>query len=177
MPRKEAGQATVEWSALVLLVALAFAGLALLASRTGSWELGKKISDAIVCAAGDGCPNALEDAYGKEVAEKVRKYAPNIVYERSSAELPIDFRRCRELACSNGPDRPTAIAESALGLPVTAFTHVVDRRSRGGSLYLQYWLYFPESFSGGIRRRLGPLVHDWPGYHRGDWEGAPIRIG
>jgi hypothetical protein len=145
MPRKEAGQATIEWSALVL--ALALTGATVLATRAGSWGLGDSIWEAILCAAGDGCPNALEAAYGKEVAEEVRRYAPNIVYERSSAELPVDFRRCRELACSNGSDRAAAIAESALGMPVTVFTHVVDRRRSGGSLYMQYWLYFPDNYA------------------------------
>lgn len=174
--RKEAGQATVEWSALALVVALALAVVGYATIRLDASKLADALIAAIVCATGDECPDALDDAYGKEVAQKVRKYTPNIVYERSSAELPIDFRRCRELACSNGSDRAVAMAESALGLPVTAFTHVVDRRSRGGSLYLQYWLYFPESFTGGLGRKLGPLAHRWPGYHRDDWEGAQVRI-
>jgi hypothetical protein len=60
---------------------------------------------------------------------------------------------------------------------VTAFTRVVDRRPRGGRLYLQYWLYFPESFSGGIGRKLGPLRDEWPGFHPDDWEGYQVRLG
>jgi hypothetical protein len=50
---------------------------------------------------------------------------------------------------------------------------VVDRRPQGGSLYVQYWLYFPESFSGGIGR---PLGHRWPGYHPDDWEGVQFMV-
>lgn len=124
----ESGQATVEWSALVLVVALALAGLGYAVTRPAGWRLGRAIFDAIVCTVADGCPDALEDAYGKELAAAVRSHAPNIVYERRSAELPIDFRRCREVACSNGSDRAAEITESAAGLPVTAFTRVVDRR-------------------------------------------------
>jgi hypothetical protein len=170
MPRTDAGQATVEWSALVLLVALALGGLGYAVARAGALRLGDAILYAIVCVAGDGCPHALEDAYGKELAKTVREYAPNIVYERHSAELPVDFRRCRDVECSNGSDRPRPIEASELGLPVTAFTRVIDRRGTG-SLYLQYWLYYPESFSGGIGRKLGPLAQYWPGRHDDDWEG------
>lgn len=160
----------------MLVVALALAGIGYAIARGTAWGLGKGLSDALICTAFDSCPNALEDAYGGEVAKVVRRHAPNIVYERSSAQLPIDFRRCRALACSNGSDLATVIDESEQGLPVTAFTHVVDRRPSGGSLYVQYWLYFPESFTAGIGRRLGPLAHRWPGYHRDDWEGVQVRV-
>ena len=40
--------------------------------------------------------DSLDLAYGDELAEAVRSNAPNVVYERSSAALPIDFRRCRK---------------------------------------------------------------------------------
>jgi hypothetical protein len=176
MGRGERGQATVEWTALVLVAALVLSALGVVAVRAGALGLGNAILDAIVCATGDGCPNALEDAYGDDVARAVRRYAPNIAYERRSAELPIDFRRCREVDCSNGSDRPVAIGESAAGLRVTAFTRVVDTRPRGGELHLQYWLYYPESFTGGIGRVLGPLAHKWPGYHPDDWEGYQVRV-
>jgi hypothetical protein len=56
---------------------------------------------------------------------------------------------------------------------VTAFTRVVDGRPSGGSLYIQYWFYYPESFSGGIGRIFG---HRWPGYHADDWEGYQVRV-
>jgi hypothetical protein len=176
MRSSDAGQATIEWSALVLLVALVLGALGYAATRGYAWKLGEEIADAIFCAALDECPGALEDAYGEELAQAVRAYAPSIVYEHGSAELPVDFRRCRELECSNRPDEGAAIDESRLGLPVTAFTHVVDRRSGGGALYIQYWLYYPESFSGGIGRKLGPLSHKWPGFHKDDWEGYQVRI-
>ena len=56
---------------------------------------------------------------------------------------------------------------------MTAFTRVVDRRGDGGALYLQYWFYFPESFTGGIGRIFGDK---WPGFHRDDWEGYQVRV-
>jgi hypothetical protein len=177
MAQSERGQATVEWAALVMLLALALLTVGFVVSRSGALGLGRSIVDAIVCAAGDACPGALEDAYGEELAKTVRRYAPNIVYERRSAQLPVDFRRCRKTTCSNGVDRAETVSESWDGLPVTAFTHVVDLRSEGGPLYLQYWLYFPESFTGGIGRTLlGRYEKEWPGYHADDWEGLQIRI-
>ena len=139
--------------------------------------MGEGVVHAIACGVGLGCdeegaePLAL--AYGAETVELVRRYAPNVVYERRSAQLPVDFRRCRKLECSNGSDDPREIERSSAGLPVTAFTRVVDRRAAGGDLYLQYWFYYPESFSGGIGRVFG---HRWPGYHADDWEGYQVRL-
>jgi hypothetical protein len=173
MRREETGQSTVEWSALVLLVAMALAGLGHAASRLEARLLGDGLIGAIVCAAGAGCHGSLEDAYGDELAGTLRSYAPNIVYERRSAQLPVDFRRCRTVDCANGPDRTAPIRESGVGMPVTAFTHVIDSSSGGGPLYLQYWFYYPESFSGGIGRILGDR---WPGAHPDDWEGYQVRI-
>jgi hypothetical protein len=174
----EQGQAVVEWTALVAVVAIAFAGLAYAVSRTEAWGLGQGIVHALSCAVGAGCDDdeadALALAYGAETAKLVRRYTPNVAYERRSAELPIDFRRCRKVECSNGPDDPADVDRSSAGLPVTAFTRVVDRRGGGGPLYLQYWFYHPESFSGGIGRIL---CRRWHGYHRDDWEGYQVRIG
>lgn len=159
----------------MLVVAFALTAGVFVAPHTRPWRLGQALLDSIVCAAFDRCPGALDDAYGERLARLVRQYAPNIAYERGSAELPVDFRRCRDVRCSNGPDRAEAVESSDLGLPVTAFTRVVDRRE-SGALYIQYWLYFPESFSGGIGRRLGPLAKYWPGFHRDDWEGYQVRV-
>jgi hypothetical protein len=174
--RGEGGQATIEWSALALLVALVLGALGYAAVRSDVLGLGRGIVEAIVCNVGDGCPNALEEAYGDELAGARRRHAPNVVYERGSAQLPVDFRRCRKTSCSDGDSRAAEASASDVGLPVTAFTRVMDGRSRGGSLYLQYWLYFPESFTGAIGRVLGPLVNRWPGYHADDWEGVQLRI-
>lgn len=176
MFRKQSGQATVEWTALVLVAALVLGALGFAITRSDAWRLGDAILNAIVCAAGEGCGNALQDAYGEDLATMVRDYAPNVTYEQRSAQLPVDFRRCRQTACSDGSDDPTEIHESDSGLPVTAFTRVVDRRRDGGSLYLQYWLYFPESFSGGIGRKLEQFGGRWPGAHADDWEGYQVKI-
>jgi hypothetical protein len=138
--------------------------------------MGEGILHAIVCAVGGGCEDgadALARAYGAETAGLVRRYSPNVAYERSSAALPIDFRRCRKQDCANGPDRAVEIGRSSSGLPVTAFTRVIDRRPAGGPLYIQYWFYYPESFSAGIGRVFG---HRWPGYHADDWEGYQVRL-
>jgi hypothetical protein len=174
---QESGQAAVEWSALLLVLAMLFGGLAYAVSRTEAWGLGEDVLHALVCAAGGGCddgPDALAEAYGAETAKLVRRYAPNVAYERRSAQLPIDFRRCRKLDCSNGPSHPGRIDHSDSGLPVTTFTRVVDRRSTGGALYLQYWFYYPQSFTGAVGRIFG---HRWPGYHADDWEGYQVRVG
>jgi hypothetical protein len=177
LARHEGGQAAVEWTALLLVVAMLFAALSYAVSRTDAWGTGAGLLHSLVCAVGGDCDDeadALELAYGAETAKLVRRYSPNVAYERRSAELPIDFRRCREVVCSNGSDEAAEIARSRAGLPVTAFTRVIDQRASGGPLYLQYWFYYPESFSGGIGRFLG---HRWPGYHADDWEGYQIRIG
>jgi hypothetical protein len=174
----ERGQATVEWSSLLLVVAVLLGSIALVVARADAWRLGDSILHSIACAAGADCEqaDALERAYGGETAELVRRYSPNVTYERDSAELPIDFRRCRRLECANGADAAEQIRSSMAGLPVTAFTRVVDRRAAGGALYLQYWFYYPESFSGALGRLLGPFTHDWPGYHPDDWEGVQLML-
>jgi hypothetical protein len=175
--RRESGQATVEWTALLLGLAIVFAGLAYAVTRTEAWGLGQGVVHAIACGVGLGCEDegadALALAYGEETAGLVRRYAPNVAYERRSAQLPVDFRNCRKLECSNGSDDPREIRRTRAGLPVTAFTRVIDRRPAGGALYLQYWFYYPESFSGGIGRVFG---HRWPGYHPDDWEGYQVRV-
>jgi hypothetical protein len=178
MHRSDRGQATVEWSALLLLVAMLFSALAYAVARADTWRLGESMLHSIVCAVRGGCAEegTLEQAYGDEVAGLVRRYSPNVVYERRSAQLPVDFRRCRNVDCSNGPSKPDETDRSSAGLPVTAFTRVIDRRAGGGALYVQYWFYYPESFTGGIGRKLGPFAHDWPGYHADDWEGVQLML-
>jgi hypothetical protein len=175
MQGSERGQATVEWSGLVLLLALLFATAGFAVARPDAWGFGEGIVHSITCAVQGGCEerDSLGLAYGDDVATLVRRYSPNVVYDRGSAALPIDFRRCRKTACSDGSDDSGEIDRSRAGLPVTAFTRVVDRRSDGGALYLQYWFYYPESFTGGIGRLFGS---SWPGYHPDDWEGYQVRV-
>ena len=176
MRRSQAGQATIEWSALLLALAFALRGAHASWSRERTrGASGSASCTRSSCAVDGGCDerDSLDLAYGDELADAVRRHAPNVVYERRSAALPIDFRRCRETDCSDGPDAARAIDRSRSGLPVTAFTRVVDRRGDGGALYLQYWFYFPESFTGGIGRIFGD---DWPGFHPDDWEGYQVRV-
>ena len=175
MKRSERGQASVEWSALGLMLALLFASAGFAVARTDAWEFGDGIVHSLVCAVKGGCAegDSLSLAYGDDVAAHVRRYAPNVAYDPGSAALPIDFRRCRRTDCSDGSDAAREVGRSRAGLPVTAFTHVVDRRDGGGPLYLQYWFYYPESFTGGVGRMFGD---SWPGYHPDDWEGVQIRI-
>ncbi len=178
MRGREAGQATIEWVALVGLVGLLLAGSTIVVSKAAAIGFADSVLHVIVCAVRGGCdddPESVERAYGDDVAGLVRKFAPEVIYETDSAGLPIDFRRCRDSACSDGPNAHRAIDRSSAGLPVTAFTRVVDNRARGGSLYVQYWFYYPESFSGGIGRELG-IKEDWPGFHPDDWEAYAVRI-
>ena len=95
-------------------------------------------------AAASQAEEALELAYGEDVAGALREHAPSLVYEPGERELPVDWRRCRQASCANAPDDPALDAHLGGGRHVraTAFTHVIRR---GGRLYLQYWLYYPDS--------------------------------
>src|SRR5205085_10930839 len=67
------------------------------------------------------------------------------------------------------------------GAAATVFTHVVDLRPQG-SLYVQYWFYFPDSTYSGKARALsrlpliGGVARGLAGYHRDDWEGYQLRL-
>lgn len=141
----------------------------------------------LVCAVRlSGCDEAVEladalaDAYGRELAAQVRALAPEIDFESDEvASLPVDFRSCRSRACAD-VTRLGPVRASATGEPATAFVHVIDCRpgqespgadctgEAAGNLYVQYWLYYPDSAT----ERLGRL-----GYHHDDWEGYQVRIG
>lgn len=186
----ESGQGTVEWTALILLVSLALTALLALAglARPGA-ALARAVAEKLICAAGlaDGCGgpgSELALAYGADLAAALREHAPDLLYERSMSELPVDYRDCREDPCSNGLRSAGAVSSTVGGLPATAFVHVVDCRSeaaatadasayecsgeRAGRLYLQYWLYFPDSQTDPFGGR---------GYHRDDWESFQVRLG
>jgi len=135
--RGEPGQATVEWTTVVLVVALALGGAAYLAATLDAPWLAR----ALRCAILTGCRGEdarLEAVYGSDAAAFVRAYAPGIVYERRTLTLPVDFRGCRSHRCSDGPDlRRTDVWQSAAGRQATVFTHVVDRRASGADLFIQ----------------------------------------
>src|SRR3954466_306022 len=138
---EEHGQATVEWTALVLLIALALGALVAFVPVVDGRSLGSSLAHAMVCAARGDCDrgnDSLVDAYRVSDAELLRRLAPNIVYEPGTHTLPVDFRRCRSHRCSDAPDeRGLEVARSTRGgTPAAAFTHVVRR---GGETFVQYW--------------------------------------
>jgi hypothetical protein len=187
----EDGQASVELVGLVLVVALALGALAALTPRADGRSMGGFLVHHVVCAATGGChaaERALEHAYGEELAGTVRELAPNLVYEPGERELPVDWRDCRRAACASAPDDPALDTHTSQARArATAFTHVIRR---GGRLYVQYWLYYPDSNSvlaGSDRlwerswllprvRELVAGTPDYPGFHRDDWEGVFVRI-
>ncbi len=95
---------------------------------------------------------ASDSSYLQLAAE----HTPVLAIERGGdTELPVDFRVCRAVACSQNSRHPVL------------FLHAVPRP---GFLYLEYWEYLPDSRFAhtGI-----PLID---GYHRDDWEGAIVKL-
>ena len=179
----QSGQATVEWTTVVLLVALVLGAAVAFVPAVDGRSLGGALAHAITCSAGGRCDGgnaALVRAYGRADAELLRRFAPNIVYEPGTHTLPVDFRRCRAQTCSDAPDDQSLdTARSNRGVPAAAFTHVVHS---GGQTFLQYWFYYPDSNS-----VIGPssavwnnsparLVARYPGFHEDDWEGYQVRL-
>ena len=151
----ERGTATVEWTALTLVVALALGALVAVGPRVDGRPFGGFLAHRIVCAVKGGCRDgdaALARAYGERDAALARALAPNLVYEPGERSLPVDWRRCRARACSDAPDdRDLDTHRSDAGQPATAF---VRRVRSGGRTYFLYWLYYPDSNS-----VLGPSRH------------------
>jgi hypothetical protein len=187
----EHGQATAEWVALLLLVALLLAGLLAAGLRIPVSTLAGSLATRILCAVSlsEACRAApqLVAAYGAELAALVRRHAPSLAYEDGMRALPVDFRRCRSSRCGDGP-QDGVVTRSLADEPVVAFVHVVDCRRRAaarterlggdcseprrGNLYLQYWTYYADSAT-----MRGVPVAGGRGYHRDDWEGTQFRIG
>jgi hypothetical protein len=187
----ERGQATIEWTALVLLGALALGALLSFGAPLDGRSFGGFLAHRVACAAAGGCRDgdrALVRAYGAAGAALVRAHAPNVVYEPGERQLPVDWRRCRRPRCADAPDeRDLDVHRSRAGERATVFTRVLRR---GGRTFLQYWLYFPDSntaLAGSDRaweaawlvpRMLGVVsaAPRYPGFHRDDWEGYVVRI-
>jgi hypothetical protein len=183
--RHEAGQSTVEWIGLLIVItALILSVTAGVRSWLPGVTLAESIAMRLLCAAGlsSTCAESgdLVAAYGPELAAEVEENAPEIVYEGGMRALPVDFRSCRNTRCGGGPDSGP-VWESATGEPAVAFVHVVDCRTelartrsaghgydcsgeRAGNLYLQYWTYYASSSF------WGHEVHD------DDWEGMQVRV-
>jgi hypothetical protein len=179
--RSESGQASIEWTGVVCLVALALGAAVAFVPAIDGRSFGSLIAHSIVCAVKGGCDSgdgALRAAYSATDAELVRRFAPNIVYEPGTHTLPIDFRRCRSHHCSDAPDeRGLEVSRSTRGgVPAAAFTHVARR---GGETFLQYWFYYPDSPSTflGSHAVLKHLPGGDPADHPDDWEGYQVRVG
>jgi hypothetical protein len=188
------GQASVEWTAAVLLVLALFGfGLSRAPGPDGR-SFGGFLAHRLVCAVRAGCPDgdaSLARAYGLRDARLVRDYAPNLVYEPGERELPVDYRRCRARACSYAPDdRDLDAHRSDRGAAATAYTRVVHR---GRRTYVIYWLYYPDSNTTALGSdkvwavaRLHPLISlgasllrgsdRYPGFHPDDWEAYAVRV-
>lgn len=188
MTSNERGQGTIEWVGLVLLIPLAaFAAGAAVGGVPGA-DLARAIAAKVACAAritaacGSGV-DALTAEYGPELAALIRRHAPTIHLSGEADKLPVDHRRCREPGCASVPGSG-AVWRSGEGLRATAFTRVVDCRrdaieateaagadcsgERAGNVYVQFWLYYPDS-------RTEPWGER--GYHPDDWESLQIRVG
>ncbi len=194
--RSQRGQSSLEWLGLVLLVSTLAGGLAAAGTVGPFAGLAHSVSKKLLCAASlsDTCAGggSLDRAYGSELAGMVRDRAPELLYGRDLLGLPVDYRTCRSAWCAEGPG-DGMVTESLVGEPVTLFTRVIDCRDEAGrpavgrsladqptegcagghrgSVYIQYWAYYPESAS--LR---GAPVLEREGYHRHDWESVQVRI-
>jgi hypothetical protein len=183
------GQASPEWLALLLIVALLFTGVL---AAVGPLALGLSFAHTLgaklICAVrlSDACLGDadLVQAYGAELAAAVREHAPEVLYERGMRALPVDYRSCRSPSCSDGASEGL-VWRSASGEPATAFVRVIDCRTgqaaataadcsgpRAGGLYLQYWFFYPDSAT-----MRGVPVAGEMGSHADDWESYGVRIG
>jgi hypothetical protein len=186
----ERGQATPEYVGLVLLAAVALAAALGIAGVAPGPAVAEAVAAKVVCAveARGGCGAAgtdgespVEAAYGAGVAALIAAHSPTISFEDDDfVSLPVDPRECRERACSDSVLHGS-LEHTQTGLEPTAFLHVVDCRdpaaaeregydcsgARAGNLYLQYWLYYPESWTRAYQR--------W-GFHEDDWESYQVRI-
>jgi len=190
-PPASGGQASVEFVALVLLSCLTLSALLALSGGFDGRSVGGFLAHHFACAVSGRCDRderALVAAYGARGAAAVRALAPGLVYERGERQLPVDWRECRRTACAVAPDDPDLDAHvTAAPGRATAFTHVIRR---GGRLFVQFWLYYPDSNSelaGSGKlwrkswwlprlRRLFGGTPGYPGFHRDDWEGAFVRV-
>lgn len=178
----------VEYVGLILLAAVLFGALLTVGGLARpAAALAEEIAERMVCAVrlSDGCEvrgSDLELAYGPEVAALVTEHTPEIRFEDGDfVSLPVDPRACRERRCADTSEAG-ALSRSFEDYPATAFVHVADCREpdakagldcsgeRAGHLYLQYWLYYPESAT-------RPFGRIGKGFHLDDWESFQVRIG
>ena len=179
----ERGQTTIEWTGLVLVLALALGALAAVVPTVHGRSFGGFLAHKIVCAIKGGCDDGdarFARAFGEKDAKRVRELAPDLVYEPGEPSIPVDYRECRRPACAKAPnDRDLDAHRTAAGVRATVFTHVVRR---GGRTYIQYWFYYPDSNSTALASDklwylagLGRFGR-YPGFHEDDWESFQVRI-
>lgn len=146
---REGGAASVEATALALLIALlaiSVAAAAVAGPLTGGRELGSTLGRKIRCATqlpGPCWRDPLTLAYGRALGGLVRALAPDPASRAGPARaslLPVDFRYCRRESCATSIGSPRVTASNRR---VTAFTAVRDGRRRGGQVEVTYWLYRP----------------------------------
>jgi hypothetical protein len=183
----ERGQGTVEWVGLTCLLTLLLVTLVAVGVRVPGTALADSIFEKLLCAVSmaDSCGDEphLIAAYGTAVGKLANDHMPSLIFEKGSRALPVNFRRCRDTACADGPRRGL-IRRSNRGLPVAAFVHVIDCRpgkaepseadcsgERAGNLYVQYWTYYANSAT----LRGVPIVGR-KGFHGDDWESVQIRV-
>ncbi|HEX2071815.1 MAG TPA: hypothetical protein VHF90_09240 [Thermoleophilaceae bacterium] len=186
----ERGQASVEWVALVLLVALALSALLTTVPSVDGRSLGGALAHRFTCAVKGGCADghdALTSAYGPRDAELVRRHLQGLVFEPGERQIPVDWRDCRAVECAIASgDRDLDVHRSAAGHPATVFTRLLRR---GGRRYIEYWSYYPDSnttwagsdkiWKHSVVGEIGRVVtgsNRYPGYHPDDWEGAIVRV-
>jgi hypothetical protein len=187
----ERGQATVEWTGILLTVSLALAAFAAVAQVVDGRSYGGFLAHRLFCAIRGGCDDgdaALAAAYGERDAALVRAHAPNLVYEPGERRLPVDYRSCRRPNCADAPDdRDLDAHRTDRGERATVFTRVIRREGR---TYIQYWLYYPDSKTvvlgsdkaweaAWLLPRLAGIVKrapTYPGLHLDDWESFQVRL-
>lgn len=186
------GQASPEYAGVVLLIAALLAALVTVAGpAVPGAALARTLASKLVCAvrAAGSCgaeamalaarPSAIQRTYGGELAAIVAARAPTIWFEDDEfASLPVDFRQCRRRSCAD-TIRHGSLQHTQTGLEPTVFTHVIDCRDpgaaagyecsgeRAGRVYVQYWLYYPDSATRGFGSR---------GYHADDWESYQVKV-
>lgn len=184
-PGRCGGQSTVEWTGLVFLVSAALTGLFGTGVTPSPVAVVHSIHRGILCAVafGDRCPSGSSvDHYGAELAGLVRKFEPEIAFGSDLLGMPVDFRTCRSPGCADSAGAPVARVSTA-DEEMTLFTRVIDCREPAGggvdcggrargSIYIQYWAYFPESAT-----FRGVPVLEKEGHHPHDWEATQVRIG
>ena len=173
------------------MISLLFVAMLAVGVRVPGTVLADAVFEKMLCAVSmaDSCGDEphLIAAYGTEVGKVANDHMPSILFEQGSRALPVNFRRCRDTACADGP-RQGLVRRSHHGLPVAAFVHVIDCRSgeagwaeaegadcsgeRAGNLYVQYWTYYADSAT--LR---GVPILGRKGFHRDDWESVQIRVG